>query len=187
MLSDCDAYSHFLRCCMSAQIDHILPDVIGPDLYLLICGSAAGIRSATVQAYYAGHGNLFWRALYQTGLTPTLVKPPMFRSLLKHRIGLTDVAKKPAGSDRTLSSDAYDSHSLTEKLDKFSPLILAFNGKTPAQHFLQRNVHYGQQEEYYRKIAIFVLPSTSGAARRYWSIQPWQDLARLLRKEHSFP
>jgi TDG/mug DNA glycosylase family protein len=40
-------------------------------------------------------------------------------------------------------------------------------------------VHYGLLEERIVGTMIFVLPSPSGAARAYWDLAPWRDLARL--------
>lgn len=38
-------------------------------------------------------------------------------------------------------------------------------------------VDYGLQRALVDGIAVYVLPSTSAAARGYWSIAPWHDLA----------
>ena len=50
-------------------MNDILPDVLGPGLALVICGSAAGTASARAGAYYAGPGNRFWWILAHSGLT----------------------------------------------------------------------------------------------------------------------
>ena len=57
------------------------------------------------------------------------------------------------------------------------PANLAFNGKNAARGALERDVTYGPQEEQLGGAAVWVLPSTSGAARRFWDIGPWQELA----------
>ena len=48
----------------------ILPDVLIPNLKLVICGSAVSTQSSQVGSYYAGQGNKFWKILHETGLTP---------------------------------------------------------------------------------------------------------------------
>jgi TDG/mug DNA glycosylase family protein len=58
------------------------------------------------------------------------------------------------------------------------PARLAFNGKNAARGALERQVQYGAQEERIGGAEVWVLPSTSGMARRFWSIEPWQELAR---------
>jgi G:T/U-mismatch repair DNA glycosylase len=42
----------------------LLDDLLRIGLRLVICGTAAGERSAKLGAYYAGPGNKFWRTLH---------------------------------------------------------------------------------------------------------------------------
>ena len=86
----------------------ILPDVLGPGLRIVFCGSAAGAASARAGAYYAGPGNRFWPTLHRVGLTPHLLAPAAFRTVLDHGIGLTDLCKTESGADAGLSRRADD-------------------------------------------------------------------------------
>ena len=158
----------------------ILPDVIVPDLTVLFCGSAAGTKSALLGAYYAGPGNRFWPILREIGLTPKVLQPSEFMCLPDYGLGLTDLAKTVSGADNNLPVDAYDSDLLTKKVIKFRPSTLAFNGKAPAQAFLKHRGTYGLQPEQIRDSNIFVLPSTSAVARRYWDSGPWHALSYLV-------
>ena len=81
----------------------VLPDMLISELNIVFCGMAAGNRSAAIRAYYAGPGNKFWRVLADMGLTPELLQPSQFRSLLDFGIGLTDVAKYASGNDVDIS------------------------------------------------------------------------------------
>ena len=110
-----------------------LPDLLRPGLDLVICGAAAGRRSAEVGAYYAGPGNRFWRTLHETGLTPRLLAPEAFRSLPDFGIGLTDLAKTASGSDAEIPRSAWDAGGLRRKIEAAGPRTLAFNGKNAAQ------------------------------------------------------
>ena len=158
-----------------------LPDLLRPGLDLVICGAAAGRRSAEVGAYYAGPGNRFWRTLHETGLTPRLLAPEAFRSLPDFGIGLTDLAKTASGSDAEIPRSAWDAGGLRRKIEAAGPRILAFNGKNAAQRFIGAGrVGYGHRDERIGATEIFVLPSTSGAASGYWDPEPWRELARLV-------
>ena len=75
----------------------ILPDVLIPNLKLVICGSAVSTQSSHAGSYYAGQGNKFWKILHETGLTDRLLLTSQYRELLHYQIGLTDVAKKAVG------------------------------------------------------------------------------------------
>jgi TDG/mug DNA glycosylase family protein len=163
----------------------ILPDILRPGLRLVICGSAAGTVSARRGAYYAHPQNRFWPTLYEVGLTDRLLAPEEFRILPRYGIGLTDMAKEESGSDAELSRTADDPDGLRDRILRFRPRILAFSAKRPARVFLRhvfgrRTVDYGPQAETLDGIALFVLPSTSPAAVRYWDIAPWRELARLV-------
>ena len=85
-------------------------------------------------------------------------------------------------SDFSLS----DPQRLREKLLLFAPGVLAFNGKKAAQVFLdQRRVEYGLQAERIGTTRLFVAPSTSGAANRFWNVDFWNELAELVGKADS--
>ncbi len=161
----------------------VLPDILKPDLDVVFCGTAAGDRSAAVGAYYAGPGNRFWRTLHEIGLTERQLQPAEYRRLLEYGIGLTDIAKEAVGTDDNVPRSAFDVAGLQARILKYRPRILAFNGLNAARGFLGRHVAAGLQPEHIGSTAIFVLPSTSGAARRYWKVAAWHDLAASVRAE----
>lgn len=167
----------------------ILPDVMQPGLRLVFCGTAAGMRSAAEGAYYAHPGNLFWRALFEVGLTPRLYAPSDFAQLPRLGIGLTDLAKHHAGNDDELPRDAFDADALRRKIEHYAPRLLAFTSKAAARATLGRpavqSLAYGMQAERIGSTQIFVLPSPSGQARGHWTIEPWRELARVMRSDHS--
>ena len=156
----------------------ILPDAPGPGLRIVFCGSAAGAASARARAYYAGPGNRFWATLHRVGLTPLLLAPAEFRSVLRYGIGLTDLCKTESGSDARLSGRGDDAAALAAKMARHRPAVLAFNGKRAARVFLGTGgLAYGEQARRIGETAIHVLPSTSGAARRWWDETFWRRVA----------
>lgn len=164
----------------------VLPDVLDYGLLLVFCGTAASDASARAGAYYANPSNGFWRALRDAGITPGLLVPAEYRDLLALRIGLTDVAKFSAGSDRALSRADFAVDCLRDKLQLFQPKIVAFTSKTAWRAFSGRSAkmspNYGWQEGALGCTRFFVLPSPSGAARRYWDLAPWRLLAGEYRR-----
>lgn len=163
------------------RVAPILEDLLRPGLRLVICGTAAGTRSAEIGAYYAGRGNRFWRTIHAVGLTPGLVAPEDWRSLDAFGIGLTDLAKHHFGMDRDLPAGCFDASRLRAAIAEHRPLALAFNGKTAAKAFFERRlVEYGRQDETIEGTALWVLPSTSGAASGAWRIAPWHAMAESL-------
>lgn len=155
----------------------VLPDVLGPGLRLVVCGTQAGRVSALRGAYYAGPGNKFWRTLHEIGLTPERLLPDDFPSLPLHGIGLTDVAKATSGPDAALLPAHFDVEGFMNKIRAHAPAVVGFNGKRAAQAVLGHAPGYGLQTGRLAGALAFVLPSTSGAAAGFWSIEPWQQLA----------
>lgn len=158
-----------------------LPDVLRPGLNIVFCGSAAGAASARAGAYYAGPGNKFWDVLHRTDLTPRRLAPTEFRTLPDYGIGLTDMAKHYVGADAGIRRAHDDPAALQAKIARFQPALLAFNGKRAAKAFVGGDVDYGRLDLTLGTVALFVLPSTSGAAARYWDEDPWHAVAALCR------
>ena len=159
----------------------VLRDVLAPGLAVVFCGTAVGAVSARRGAYYAGPGNAFWRTLCDVGFTPRHLEPEEYSSIRQYGLGLTDLAKTISGSDRVLFNKHFDRNGLRVKLRRYRPHILAFTSKRAAEEFIGHPVDYGLLEERVGKTMLFVLPSPSGAARRYWNAKPWRALARLRR------
>ncbi|MEX0809446.1 MAG: mismatch-specific DNA-glycosylase [Dongiaceae bacterium] len=159
----------------------ILPDILQPDLSIVFCGMAPSRVSAARGAYYAHPGNRFWPTLHEIGLTPRLLAPEEFRLLPQWGIGLTDVNKTEIGRDIELTKAAHDPDGVRRRVLKYKPRFLATTSKTAGQLVIGGACNYGLQTETIGDTQIFVLPSTSGAARGFWDIAPWRDLAKAVR------
>lgn len=157
----------------------VLPDILASGLAIVFCGSAVGRVSALRGAYYAGPGNAFWPTLAAVGLTPRQLAPEEYNSITKYGLGLTDLAKIVSGSDHVLTKGHFDREGLRGKVLRYRPRILAFTSKRAVEEFLRHPVDYGLLRERVGETAVFVLPSPSGAARRYWDPKHWRELARL--------
>ena len=151
---------------------------------LVFVGTAAGRRSAAVGHYYAHPGNRFWPTLHVTGLTPRRFAPHEFPHLLELGIGFTDVAKRASGMDHEIPASAFEPVGLRARLRVHRPRLVAFTSKRAASFWfgrLTKHITIGLQATVEGEPAIFVLPSPSGAASRFWSIAPWHELADLVR------
>jgi TDG/mug DNA glycosylase family protein len=163
----------------------VLPDVLAANLEIVFCGTAVSKASAHRAAYYAGPGNAFWPTLYKVGLTLRQFLPEEFRDLLGLQMGLTDLVKNAAGNDCDLSKAGFDCTRLRRVISEYRPKILAFTSKRAAEEFVGYRVEYGALSNREDDCILFVLPSPSGAARRYWSRNPWEELSRLRRRSVS--
>lgn len=68
-----------------------------------------------------------------------------------------------------------------QKTGALPALASAFVAKQAARIVLGRTVDYGRQPEPIGDAQVWVMPSTSGLARGFWSVEPWQELAAAVR------
>jgi double-stranded uracil-DNA glycosylase len=163
------------------RLHMVLQDVLASDLKVVFCGTAAGNESARLAAYYAGPGNQFWATLTAIGLTFHRIEPKEFKNVLQHGIGLTDLSKEMSGADDVLQQGDFAVEELRKKIEDFRPAVLAFTSKKAAKVFLnKKKVEYGLQDDKIGETKIFVLPSPSARARKYWKISIWKELSEML-------
>ncbi len=143
--------------------------------------SGAGKHKEPDTTYYSGYGNYFWDILFRTGLTPHRIDPLEYATVLHYGIGLTNIAPHRIGMDRVLRKTDFDPGGLRVKIEQFAPRVLAFNGKQAAQEFYGKQVAYGRQPGTLGETTVFVLPSTSGAARAFWDERWWWEVAGFVK------
>lgn len=157
----------------------LVPDVLKPGLDVVFCGTAPSAASYAARAYYAKPGNRFWPTLHRIGLTPREFAPSEFAAVTQYGIGLTDVCKSAFGQDADLPPDAFDVGELRTKIELHQPRLLAFTSKRSGSEALGRKVEYGLQPETIGTTHLYVLPSTSGLATRFWDESWWRELAEF--------
>ncbi len=157
--------------------------MLAPGLRVWFVGTAAGPKSAAVGAYYAHPGNRFWSALHQAGITPRQFAPQEFPRLIELGVGLTDFCKTGWGVDSAIPREQFDCAGLAAKVERMKPQALAFTSKAAAGLWLGAptgRIPHGRQP-HASGPALFVLPSPSGLATSYWSIEPWREVGAFLR------
>ena len=168
--------------------EYLVPDVLEPELSLVLVGTAPSQISARAQAYYANPENKFWRTLFEVGLTPRQLAPREYATLPRYGLGLTDVAKRHSGVDAALPTDAWRPAELLTKLEHYRPRIAAFTSKRGASETLgipTGKLPYGPQERrplgWPEETELWVLPSTSPLGHTHFRLEPWQALADRVR------
>jgi TDG/mug DNA glycosylase family protein len=163
----------------------MLKDVLTNDLNVVFCGTAKGKASARLGYYYAGPGNKFYSILYSAGFTPIRLMPEHCYQINKYKIGLTDLVHNQAGNDKDINPDNYDVDGFIKKIKLFKPRYVGFTSKAAASYALGFKgvtslIDYGIQNTQIGESKIFVLPSTSGSARRYWDEKYWIELKQRI-------
>ncbi len=153
------------------------------NLDVVFCGTAKGTTSAKESFYYARSGNQFYSILHKPGFTHKELSPKECFEICQYRIGLTDLVHNQSGNDNELDDANYDVIGFTEKSKKYQPKYVAFNGKKAAAFVLgykgkTKHVEFGLQKDQtiIGKSKLYVLPQTSGSARKYWDEKYWFEL-----------
>lgn len=144
-----------------------LPDTVGPDMRLLICGLNPSVYAADAAAGFARPGNRFWPAALAAGLVSTDRDPR--RALIDHGVGMTDLVKRATPRADGLTADEY-----RRGLDRLAwlagwlkPAAVCFVGLAGWRAAVNRKAKAGPQSQELGGRPVYVMPSTSGAAAGY--------------------
>ena len=141
-----------------------LPDHLRKGMKLVIVGCNPSESSVRVGHYYAGRTNQFWPILYESGVVPEPFDYHDDKRVIEFGIGLTDLVKRPTKGVEELTREDFAEGRivLSQKLEEFSPHVIAFNGKITYEQFSQRKCKFGMQKELLYGARVYVLPSSSG-------------------------
>ncbi len=164
----------------------MLKDVLTTNLDIVFCGTAKGKKSAALGFYYAGPGNKFYSILHSAGFTPQKLSPEDCYSINKFRIGLTDLVHTECGNDNEIKNESYEIDEFITKMYNINPKFIAFTSKKAASFALGFQgitsiIDYGLQQNLIGKSQVFVLPSTSGNARKFWDESYWFELNKRIK------
>jgi TDG/mug DNA glycosylase family protein len=113
----------------------VLPDILKPGLLVVFVGTAKSTASARAGHYYATPRNMFWNLLQAAGLTgDTVLRSSEDETVTDYGVGLTDlVAGRAASSDSLLRPGDFDVPGFIERMEKYQPSVVAFNGREAAK------------------------------------------------------
>lgn len=165
----------------------MLKDILKSNLDIVFCGTAKGKASALKGYYYAGPGNKFYSVLHSSGFTPKKLLPTDCYNINEYNIGLTDLVHSEYGNDNEISDKSYEVDIFIEKMTRYQPKVIAFTSKKAASYALGFKgitsiIEYGLQNQKIGNSHVFVLPSTSGNARRFWNESYWIKLKEFIEK-----
>jgi TDG/mug DNA glycosylase family protein len=154
-----------------------LPDYLRAELHIVFVGINPGAYSAQVGHYFATPQNRFWSALNRSGLAGAGedLGPADDARMNDYGIGFTDVVKRASNSASSLRVGDYRRWApvLQEKLLRYRPLVICFNGVTGYRNYLryaegiQVAPELGPQEHHIGTSHVFVVPSSSPANAAY--------------------
>ncbi|NQF12428.1 mismatch-specific DNA-glycosylase [Brevibacillus sp. HB1.3] len=178
-----------------------LPTYIRRDLAVLFCGINPGRISATTGFHYANPANLFWRGLYEGGLTPHKLLPEETATLLDYNYGITDLVSRPTRSATDLRNEDYAAGAdlFVQMIQTYRPRVICFNGITAFRRATGQKkaaislglqpIRYFETEDWSGSY-VFVVPSTSGANASFTReerIAKFTELSHFLREMNWHP
>ncbi len=172
---------------VSPQNDY-LPDILAPTLDVIFVGAAASHTSARAGHWYAGPTNKFWLLLSQSGFTPRRLRPEEDGEILRYGLGLTCIYPHLASSaNHLLPPPSADRRlHLQEKLLRYSPRFLCFNGKDVYQMCTGKIcTDWGEQAETIGASRVFVVHSSSSRADHWGAdrLSLYRELYRLVHPD----
>lgn len=164
----------------------MLPDLLRPDVRVVIAGTIAAWHRAERDHYYDGAGNSFWLLLQAAGLVPELLAPEQDERVLEFGVGLTDLVRTRRSEPG--EPPVFDRPAFERRIRRAGPLAVAFVSKTAANSYARAAGHrlvrdYGEQAWTVGRTPAFVLPGPSGANNGMplpLRISLWRDLADFL-------
>ncbi len=144
-----------------------LPDTVGPEMRLLICGLNPSVYAADAGAGFARPGNRFWPAALAAGLVSTDRDPR--RALIDHGMGMTDLVKRATPRADELAADEYRQGVIRLEwlVGWLKPAAVCFVGLAGWRAAVDRKAKAGPQAQDLAGQPVYVMPSTSGAAAGY--------------------
>jgi double-stranded uracil-DNA glycosylase len=143
-----------------------LPDFVGPDMRILVCGLNPSLVAADAGFGFAGATNRFWPAASASAMLTVLRRP--LAALAADGVGMTDMVKRATARSSELTRREYVEGAvrvrrLVEWLRPGVVLIVGLEGWRAA---VDRAAGPGIQPEPFGGIPAYVMPSTSGLNAR---------------------
>ncbi|MHB9031878.1 MAG: G/U mismatch-specific DNA glycosylase [Anaerolineae bacterium] len=163
---------------LEAAVDKSVPDIIAPNLRLLLVGINPGLYSGAIGHHFGRPGNRFWPALYASGLTPCQLSPYDEAELLDYGIGMVNLVDRvtKVASELTREELLAGAERLIAKIERYQPkwvAILTIDLYRKA--FNRKEARIGRQPEDLAGARLWVLPNPSGLNAHF----PPAEVARV--------
>lgn len=153
-----------------AAANRRVPDLIGPNLKVLYCGTNPGLYSAAIGHHFGRPGNRFWPAIHAGGFTERLFSPYEDGDFLELGYGLTNIHERATAGMAELSNAELKSGCgrLKAKVLVQRPKVLAvLSIGAYRTAFDDPRAKLGPQPAMIGATRIWVLPSPSGLNAHY--------------------
>ncbi len=141
----------------------MLPDHLAPNLDIVFVGLNPGEYSDRVGHYFARKQNMFWSALYRSGLVPEPLTPEDDGRITEFGYGLTDIVKRATRNIDEVTADEFRTGGkrLRAQLEALAPEVICFVGLSGYRLAYDRKAKPGVQDVQWGRSHLFIVPSTS--------------------------
>ncbi len=139
-----------------------LPDFVGPEMGVLLCGLNPSEYAADVGVGFARPGNRFWPAALAAGIVRRDRDPR--DALATHGVGMTDLVKRASPRADGLTKDEYrEGAARLERLVRWlQPRVVCFVGLAGYRAAVDRTATAGVQRGGFGGAIAYVMPNPSG-------------------------
>lgn len=161
----------FSRAQLDAFRGETLPDLMGPDVRLLIVGINPGLQTVAVQAHFGRRGNRFYPALFRAGIVDRLIDASAGfaeddrEHLIARGVGITNLVPFATARADELSAGELlaGARSLEKRVRQIHPGAVAMLGITAYRAaFARPRAVVGLQPESLGGVPLWVVPNPSG-------------------------
>ena len=142
-----------------------VPDLVRPDLAVLLCGINPSLWSGAVGLHFANPSNRLWPVLHGSGWTPARLEPSQTSMVLACGLGITNlVARATARADELTDDEVRAGLPRVEALARqYEPRWVAFLGLGAFRTATgRRRAAVGPQDLELGGARVWLLPNPSG-------------------------
>lgn len=155
---------------LQAAYGRTIPDLVRPDLDVLLVGINPSLWSGAVGRHFARPGNRLWVTLHEAGFTERRLRPEETSALLAAGIGVTNLVARSTARADELSQDELRAGvaPLADLVRRWHPRWVAFLGLTAYRVAFDRpKTGVGPRPEPFERARVWVLPNPSGINAHY--------------------
>ncbi len=142
-----------------------VPDLVRPDLPVLLCGINPSLWSGAVGLHFASPSNRLWSTLAASGWTSRRLQPPETAAVLDAGLGITNLVRRATARADELTDAELRAGitALTDLAERERPRWVAFLGLTAYRTATgERRAQVGPQDRRIGLAEVWLLPNPSG-------------------------
>jgi TDG/mug DNA glycosylase family protein len=167
---------------LAAAYGREIPDLVGPDLRVLLVGINPSLWSGWSGLHFGRPSNRLWQTLHEAGLTPRRLRPEETDDVLAAGVGITNLVRRATARADELTADEIRAGvpRLRNAVAEWRPPHVAVLGVTAYRvAFGRPKATVGPQEERLEGAALWVLPNPSGLNAHYQQPDLTAEYGRL--------